>query len=198
MRMFEKIRKWFQDRRDRKAQALPTGYSDVVLLYRKGLISAKGTGQSITDIRAAITSRVTLPLKVRIPHGTYFVSSGNHQNMVTRQVYEFSLAPQDTRSISVPATCINANLPVPSDNDRFSGVAHVSTSVSKFLEAAEGEDAMTIQAGVWALTDGYSGDQVRTHLVARDQYGRTRQAISDQQIDRARGILDRSGLSHRL
>lgn len=196
--MFDKIRKWFQDRRDRKAQALPTGYSDVVLLYRKGLIAAKGTGQSITDIRAAITSRVTVPLKVRIPHGTYFVSSGNHQNMVTRQVYEFNLAPRDTRNISVPATCINANLPVPSDSDRFSGVAHVSSSVSKFLEAAEGEDAMTIQAGVWALTDGYSRDQVRTHLVARDQYGRTRQAISDQQIDRAKAILDRSGLRHRL
>ena len=148
MNIIERINQWSQARRDRKAEALPDGYTDVVVLYKKGLISAKGTGQSITDIRASIASRVTIPLKVRIPHGTYFVSSGNHQNMVTRRVYEFDLSAMGERHISVPASCINANLPVPGDRDKFTGVARVSSSVAKFLEAAEGEDAMTIQAGI--------------------------------------------------
>jgi hypothetical protein len=169
-----------------------------VTLNKKGLITAKGTGQSITDIRASVTSRVTVPLKVRIPHGTYFVSSGNHQNMVTRKEYEMELAPMQTRRISVPSSCINANLPVPSEKDRFSGVARVSSPVRQFLAAAEREDAMTIQAGVWALTDRYSSHQVRTHLVSRDQYGNTRQAISDLHVTRAKAILDKLGLRHEL
>jgi hypothetical protein len=118
--------------------------------------------------------------------------------MVTRRVYEFDLHPMDERHISVPASCINANLPVPSDRDSFSGVARVSSSVAKFLEAAEGEDAMTIQAGVWALTDGYSRNQVKTHLVAQDQYGNRRPAVSDRNIDRAKAILDGVGVRNRL
>lgn len=115
------LQHWFQQRRDRKAKALPNGYSDLVGLYKAGLVFAKGTGQSITNISAEVTSRVNVPLKVSVAHGTYFVSSGNHQNMVTRRKYEFELWPLGTERINVPATCINASLPIPKESDRFKG-----------------------------------------------------------------------------
>jgi hypothetical protein len=98
--LFDFADRWFQDGRDRRARALPTSYNDVVDLYKKGLISAVGTGQSITDISAEIRSRVNVPLKASVAHGTYFVSRGNHQNMVTRRKYQFDLRPQATERIN--------------------------------------------------------------------------------------------------
>jgi hypothetical protein len=210
MKIVTTIKNLFQSRRDRKAKALPGGYIDIVDLYKKGIVNAKGTGQSITDISAEIVSRVTLPLKVSVPHGTYFVSRGNHQNMVTRRKYQFELRPLETEHIRVPAACINASLPIPSEKDRFSGVARVSDHVRRFMEAAEGEDAMVIQAGVWALTDGYSRYRIQATLRTRrvsSRYGvhlsgatgtDEGPAISSAHIDRAKAILDRLKISHNL
>ena len=58
MAFIEVFKNWLQLRRDRKAETLPDGYIDIVELYKKGLVFAKGTGQSITDITAQIGSRV--------------------------------------------------------------------------------------------------------------------------------------------
>lgn len=203
-RTLKQLDQWFQGRRDRKAKSLPAGYVDIVYLYRKGLISAKGSGQSITEITAEISSRVNTPLKVAVAHGTYFVSGGNHQNMVTRRKYEFELSPLGTQRIRVPASCINASLPIPNEKDRFSGVARVSRNLQRFMEAAEGEDAMVIQAGVWALTDGYSRQTIQATLRTRrvsNRYDVFRAlgsdegpAISNIQIDRAKAILDSLGI----
>jgi tetratricopeptide (TPR) repeat protein len=194
------IMNWFQARRDAKVKALPDGYSDIVDLCDMGVLIATGTGQSITDIAASITSRVTVPLRVRIPHGTYFVSSGNYQNMVTRKEYELDLAPGKTLHISLPASCINASRPVPKDTDGFSGVARVSADLARFLQAAEGEDAMTIQAGVWTITDCYSREAIQSHLRVSRGPGTTNPeaAVSDDQIDRAKTLLDSLGIRHYL
>jgi hypothetical protein len=202
------ITKWFQERRDERAKALPDAFVDIVDLHSKGLLFSKGTGQSITDISAEITSRVNTPLKVFVPHGTYFVSRGNHQNMVTRQKYQFVLRPLGTERIHVPATCINASLPIPGEKDRFDGVSRVPDNVRRFMEAAEGEGAMVIQAGVWALTDGYSRAQIQRGLRTRrvsarygDPFGGSVDegpAISNAQIDRAKAILDSLKIKHSL
>jgi hypothetical protein len=131
--------------------------------------------------------------------------------MVTRREYRFVLDPLDTEHIRVPASCINANLPIPRDSDGFHGVSRVSKDLTRFLQAAEGEDAMTVQAGVWAITDGYTGSQVQQHLRVRrtSRYGGLGSlsglggfpsslshlmpddgsAVSDHNIRRAREIL---------
>jgi hypothetical protein len=215
MNPIERLNEWLQSRRDDRAARLASReYTDIVTLSRKGVLRAKGTGQSITQIRAAITSRVRVPVKVLVPHGTYFVASGAHQNMVTRQEYRFDLGAMDTRHISVPASCINANLAIPRESDAFRGVAKVSKNLSRFLEAAQGEDPMTVQAGVWAITDGYTGAQVQQHLRIRrssargaigglrsplDQFGSDGgSAVSDSNIRRAREILRGLGIRTNL
>jgi len=158
------FKEWRQGRRDTRAKHLSDDYVDIVTLRQRGILWAKGSGESITHIQAQIESRVRVPIKVLVPHGTYFVSTGSHQNMVTRCEYRFELGPMSTEEISVAASCINARLAIPKDSDGFYGVSRVSTKLRRFLEAAAGEDPMTVQAGVWAITDGYSASQIQGHL----------------------------------
>jgi hypothetical protein len=204
MAILQNVTDYMQKRREAKARSLPKAYIDVIYLNKLGLLFAKGSGQTITEISAKIINRVNQPLHVLIPHGTYFVSIGNHQNMVTRKKYKLTLSPLSTQEINVPASCINANLPIPNESDQFSGVARVSKSAAQFLEASENEDAMVIQAGIWAITDSYSRDQIKSHLRIRRTYiDSTRlsdevPAISDNQIDKAKEILKKLGIPNNL
>ena len=171
---------------------------DLVFLFDRGFLRAKATGQSITRISAEVENLVRRRLRVVVSPGTYFVSSGSHQNMVTRREYKLTLSPCSSQRISLDAACINANLPIPVETHRFGGVKRVSDDLARFLEAARDADPMVVQAGVWALTDRYTKQQVQSRLVSRDGLGNTRQAISDEQVARAAQILDGLGISHGL
>jgi hypothetical protein len=118
--------------------------------------------------------------------------------MVTRTTHRFRLNPCFTVQIQVPAACINADCPVPGERDRFRGVAKVRKDLVRFLEKTEHEDPMVTQAGVWAITDGYTKSEVQRRLIVRGEYGRTRSAVSDQQVARAKWILDRLGIRNYL
>nr|VFJ57113.1 MAG: hypothetical protein BECKDK2373B_GA0170837_106319 [Candidatus Kentron sp. DK] len=208
--MFETIihryHEWESVRRERKidkstakaAKLSEDEEHDVFYLHKKGFVRAKATGQSITDIHAEVESLIRKKLRVVIKPGTYFVASGGHQNMVTKSKYVFTLHPLDTENVKVSAACINASLPIPETTDRFYGVKKVSTNLARFLEASTHEDPMTVQAGVWALTDNYSGQQVKEHLVSMDQYGNAHQVVSDYNIEQARRILNKLKIRHRL
>jgi len=171
---------------------------DLVELWKLGFVLPRGTGQTITHINAEIENKTDKKLKVIITPGTYFVSTGSHQNMVTRSEHRVTLRPKTVEQIYVPASCINAGLPIPSEQDRFHGVAKVSTNLVRFLEKARYEDAMVVQAGVWALTDNYSKYDIQTKLVARMSSGRSCPAVTDAQVARAKQILDGLGIPNRL
>jgi hypothetical protein len=94
--------------------------------------------------------------------------------------------------------CIDAALPIPGPHNQFEGVASAADGVRRFLEAARGEPAMVIQAGVWALTDGYTAEQIRTRLAIRNPQGIYRLSISDEDILRAKRILDALGIRNNL
>jgi len=171
---------------------------DLLFLHEKGFVRARGTGQSITKIYAEVENLIRKGLNVVVAPGTYFVSSGIHQNMVTRKEDTFTLSPCSKLNFEIQAACINANSPIPGKSDRFYGVARVSDDVARFLEATSNADPMVVQAGVWALTDGYSGHDVQTKLFSQDQFGNRRPAVSDAQIAEARRILNRLGIRHHL
>ena len=208
--LFKRVVKLFQplgkrikerriDRRTAKAAGLREDETyDLIFLHERGFVRARGTGQSITEIYGKVENLIRKKLKVVVNPGTYFLSSGSHQNMVTRTEYTFTLWPCSTQHLGIQASCINANRPIPGQSDRFYGVARVSDDLARFLEATQDTDPMVVQAGVWAITDGYSAHDVQTRLVAHDQYGNTRQAVSDAQIAEARRILDRLGINHKL
>lgn len=171
---------------------------DLVFLHGKGFVKARGAGQSITRIYGEIENLVDKKLQVVIKIGTYFIARGNYQNMVTRETYRIILYPKSTKSVAINAACINANRPIPNEKNQFYGVHRVSDNLARFLEASVNANSMTVQAGVWALTDNYSGINVKNHLVLQDQYGNKRQAVSDQDIEAARKILSNLGIRNRL
>jgi hypothetical protein len=171
---------------------------DLVDLYKKGFVNPRASGQSITHINAEVESLIGKRVCVVVRPGTYFRSNGAHQNMVTRTTHRFWLNPCFTVRIRVPASCINANCPIPGQHDRFRGVAKVKKDLIRFLEKAEREDPMVVQAGVWAITDDYDKADVQRKLVVRDAYGRTWTAVDDHQVARAKWILDRLKIRHYL
>lgn len=206
MGLFGGFRNWRENRRLRRIEKLtakaagldPNQTHDLLILHDRGFVRARATGQSITQIYGEVENLIDKSLRVVIKPGTYFVARGNHQNMVTREEYTVTLSPCSTKSVSIDASCINAGLPIPQKQARFYGVRRVSDKVARFLEASSGADAMTVQTGVWALTDNYTGEQVKRHLQVRDRYGNTRQAVSDENVREARRILRDLGISNRL
>ena len=171
---------------------------DLLFLCKQGFVRAWATGQSITRIHASVENRLRKRLRVVIRPGTYFVARGDYQNMVTRREYTIMLRPADTEDIALEAACINAGRPIPGTEARFSGVRRVSDDLARFLEAAQRSDPMTVQAGVWSITDGLSAGQVRQRLLVRANSGATRQAISEANIAEARSILNTMGIRHQL
>ena len=208
--MFKSISNWFKERSEERkrlfkeqlnarASVLEDGKEyDLLYLYKSGFVNPRATGQSITRIYGEIENLIEKKLNVIIEPGTYFVANGNFQNMVTREDYSVSLYPNSTARVTIDAACINANLPIPGERDRFSGVNRVSNDLTQFLIASTNADRMTVQAGVWAITDNYTGEAVKAHLVSVDQYGNRHQAVSDRHIDEARRILRKIGVQTRL
>jgi hypothetical protein len=186
-----------KDRRGRLAR-LGEEEEDIVYLSKYGFVLPRATGQSITHISAEVENLTEKSLQVVIKPGTCFLSSGSHQNMVTCQRHTFRLFQGETKRVSVPAACINAGKPIPAQKDRFRGVARVSDNLTRFLERASAEDAMVIQAGVWALTDNYSGTDVQRRLIARTSRGESCPAVSAAQVAKARQILDELQVPNRL
>jgi hypothetical protein len=171
---------------------------DLFALDSKGIVRAWGTGQTITSIYAEVENLTKKKLRVTIRPGTYFVATGEHQNMVVRREYKFDLGPSSTRSVAVDAACINAARAVPGKNHGFSGVRRVSDDLARFLEASRNASPMAVQAGVWSLTDGYTGAQVQAYLWSTDQHGNRRQAVSGADISEARRILNSLRIQHNL
>ncbi len=176
----------------------PAAEYDVIELAENGAVSVSGTGRDITQVQAMTRNLTAKPLRVVIQPGTCFTSSGAHQNMVAVEATRFALAPQGEEQVMLRAACVNAERPIPSGADGFSGVHRVPDMLTRFLQAAIHASPMVRQAGVWALTDDYSAAAIRAHLTTRDRDGNQRPAISDDDIAEAKRLLDSVGARHRL
>jgi uncharacterized membrane protein YhaH (DUF805 family) len=171
---------------------------DLVFLHYRQIVRAGGAGQSITVVHAEVENLTSRTINVAITPGTYFVSTGNHQNMATTEDRRFTLSSFERTRFDISAACINAARRVPRKHDRFRGVAHTSDVVARFLAASEDQNPMAIQAGVWTLSDNYSRYDVMNHLGSRDQFGTFRPSITNEDCDRAKMILNRLGIPNRL
>jgi beta-lactam-binding protein with PASTA domain len=56
---------------------------------------------------------------------------------------------------------------------------------------------MVVQTGVWAITDRYSGTDVKQRLIAVDQYGNI-QHVSDMNVKEAKRILKDLNIKNNL
>ncbi len=173
-------------------------YHDIYKLWRMRVLVVTAKGRSITEVYVDVKNRIDRPLKVIIPQGACFIATGTHQNMLTRKEFVFKLEPLGTRFISVPASCINAERQIPGKTDTFRGVKRVSPSVERFLKGSENYGPMVIQAGVWALTNGYTRSQIKGRLTTLFNDRRLQTSISDIDIDSAKSVLDRLGINSNL
>lgn len=206
MGLLASFKQWQDNRKERRierltAKAVDLNESqqyDLLFLHERGFIRAKGSGQSITKIYAEVENLIRKKLHVVVKPGTYFVSSGGHQNMATTTDYTFTLYPCSSEQLGINAACINADRPIPGKGDRFYGVARVSDEVARFLEVSKSEDPMVIQAGVWTLTDKYSRYDVINHLISKDNSGNTWHPVTHEHCDKAKAILEQIGIPHQL
>lgn len=186
-------------RLERRAAGLaPDAVHELVDLHRSGFVRASATGQSITRVFAEVENLLARKLRVQASPGTAFVAIGAHQNMVTRRPCRFTLEPGGRHLMSIEASCLDAGRPIPGSADRFDGVRAAPAGVKRFVDAAQDADPMVVQAGVWALTDGYSASDVQRRLEQHDRWGRRVSAVSTSQIDQARRILEQLALPSRL
>jgi hypothetical protein len=200
------VKQWQAARKERRIEMLTAKAHhitedkqyDLLYLYQEGVIRIRGTGQSITKVYADVENLIRKRLSVAISPGTYFVSSGGHQNMATTAKYIFTVGPCSTQHFDVNAACINADRPIPGKDDHFQGVSRVPDNVVRFLEASLSQDPMVIQAGVWTLTDNYSRYRVINHLIQKDHDGNTSHPITNEHCDKAQEILDTLGIPHHL
>jgi hypothetical protein len=173
-------------------------FHNVVDLWKMRVLDVTAKGKSITEIYVDVQNNFDRPLNVCIPAGTYLRARGSHQNMAVRKEIVFTIASGEARFLKVPAVCINGGLPVPGRDDRFRGVSRVSSHVERFLRETPHHPEMVVQAGVWALTDGYDRQQIKDRLVTRSSSGRVVTGISDSDIDGAKAVLGRLGLQTSL
>lgn len=206
MGLIAEFKRWKAARKERRIERLTEKAADLtedqqydlLFLHQRGFVRAKGSGQSITKVYADVENLIRKKLRIIVTPGTYFVSSGGHQNMATTTEYTFTLYPCSSQHLDIKAACINANRPIPGKGDRFYGVARVSDNVARFLEASKNEDPMVIQAGVWTLTDNYSRYDVINHLISRDDRGNTSHPVTHDHCDKAKRIIEKLGIPHRL
>ncbi|MCB1144642.1 MAG: hypothetical protein KDK54_20475 [Leptospiraceae bacterium] len=197
---------WKEARKERKIVELTERASmlsqnkehDLVLLYNEGFVNARATGRSITEIESEVQSFVRTVINVVVLPGTYFIADGNHQNMVVRRESSFKLYPMDNEKRTLQTSCINATLEIPREMNYFDGVRMTHPDLVRFLEKAEFKDPMTVQAGVWAISDDFTAFDIKNRLSSVDDYGNYSQSISDDHIEEARGILDELRIPHRL
>ena len=170
--------------------------TDLLFLHENRFVRAWAIGETITHVQAVVENLTGRAIEITIQPGTYFVASGNHQNMVTRRQYSFNLSPSATETLSIDAACMNAELPIPGGSDRFTGVKSADHRLKRFLEASQHVNPMVVQAGVWVITDNYNRHMIQKRLVTSLWEGRS--AVSDADINEAAEILDSLGIRHRL
>lgn len=182
-----------------RAAHLPANEAhEVTYLVSSGFVKIHATGQSITQLNSVLKNRLNRQLRVVIRQGTLFVADGKHQNMVARETCKVRLQPCSKEVIRIPVACVNATRTIPGQRSQFQGLGFATTDLARFLEASSGHDAMTVQAGVWALTDRLTGNEVRHRLRLTSNNGQVHQAISERNIDEARRILEDLCLSNCL
>src|SRR5919106_1383629 len=121
MGLIAQFKGWRAARKERRIERLTARAADLtedqqydlLFLHERGFVRAKGSGQSITKVYADVENLIRKKLRVVVAPGTYFVSSGGHQNMATTTEYTFTLQPCRTEHLRINAACINANRPIP-------------------------------------------------------------------------------------
>ncbi len=137
---------------------------DIVDLINQKKIDVQSQGGGIQNVTVQIKSLMPYPVMVRIPVGTFFVSSSESaQNMVTTTESEVLLSSHASQYVSVDTACANRPRNVPGHSDQFSVQRSPNQKQLEALMPALDKaqvDYETRQAAVWIVTDDANYDDL--------------------------------------
>jgi len=172
---------------------------NIVDLLKEKKIEVETQGSGIQNVKVRMRNLATYPITVRIPVGSYFISSRqSSQNMITTAESKVRLTGDGWRSVSVSAACANMPRDIPGSEDTFtiqrSPYQEELARLMPVLDKA-GENFATRQAAVWIVTDDASYADLG-NLVSRPAhslFGGTRM-IREADVTRAMKLCAEVGI----
>jgi outer membrane protein assembly factor BamD (BamD/ComL family) len=174
----------------------------IIDLIAQNKVEVISSGSGIENVSLNVRRLVGHPVTVLIPVGTFFVSGGIAQDMVTTSGDELSLDSNETLSIVVSAACANIDRPAPGPEDSFRierlpQQGELERAVAA-LSKANTRYRATEQAAVWIVTDNANYDALgRLVSVPIGQIplpGVGTRAIAESTAAEAMKILDDAGI----
>jgi hypothetical protein len=174
--------------------------NDCIYLKNKKLIDVSASGLGIAAISLTITNTTDQELTITVNVGTIFRAEGSHQDMAVRSSSQLKVLGRKNIKTVLPAVCINAERPIPSETDRFRRLSSAAGDLKKFLDASQHLMPAAIQAGVWAITDRYDKQKVRAKLQTKSAeeaaiWGEfcTTPSIHQSDVNEAKAVLEAIG-----
>lgn len=174
---------------------------DIVDLLQEKKIEVQAQGQAIDKITLRIRRVVSYPLSVRIPVGTFFVSSRRSaQDMVATSETKTRLTNSDWITVYPAVACANRPKDIPGTNDTFSVARSPNQAelvrLMPVLDRAK-VGTYTRQAAVWIVTDNANYDELGALVVSHGPVvipGLGTRAIGYEDAVRAMKICDEAGI----
>jgi hypothetical protein len=170
---------------------------DIVDLLHEKKIEVQAQGSGIERVSVRIRRLVPYPLTVRIPVGSFFVSSNRSaQNMVTTAESKVRLTSQEWLSVSPDAACANRPRDIPGSGDTFTVQrSPQQAELAKLMPVLDmaRADTETRQAAVWIVTDNADYSDLGILVASQFGFGGSR-VINEQETARAMKICDEAGI----
>ena len=174
---------------------------DIVDLVAEKKIEVQSQGDGIERVSIKARRLVPYPVVLRIPVGTFFVSSSQSaQNMITTSESKFTLRSDGWEYLSPSVACANRPRDIPGSGDSFTVQRSPNqaelNALMPFIEKAKAGFAVR-QAAVWIVTDNADyydlGTLVSTSANTLIVFGGKRE-INEYETVRALEICDQAGI----
>jgi hypothetical protein len=170
---------------------------DIVDLLNERKIEIQVRGSGIQRVSVGMRKLVPYPVIVRIPAGSFFVSSNaSAQNMVTTSESKVQLSAEGWVDVSVDAACANRPKHIPASDDAFTVLRSPhQEELVKLMPVLDRSrvDTITRQAAVWIVTDNADYNDLGI-LVAGLNGIASYRVIREQETARAMKICDEAGI----
>lgn len=149
------------------------GY-DLLYLVKRKFVSITAWGLNINAINLWVYNNIEHAMSIYVRPGTILTTNKPFQNMVVTYGKVIHVAENGLNSLNLDnylnAACAQAYEPIPTKNDKFEKLTFDKT-LHEFLKLANNYELefMTLQAGVWAITDNLSEEQLLSRLESNNQ-----------------------------
>jgi hypothetical protein len=162
-------------------------------LIAQNKVRAEANGSGIEEVELELCRLVKHQVTVLVPVGTFFVSRGSAQDMVTTDDEEFTLE-EECISVTVPVACADFDRSVPRSDDTFDILPGSQQEELERLMPLVADAPFSVrQAAVWVVTDNADYEDLGT-LVSGPIAGFGSRVIHETQAAQAMKLVDEAGI----